>query len=154
MSEEFFMNVSFELPDANRIEQLETLIEHLDLSETDEARTLLGGYKLAEAQAMIENLTAKHSYYPNGYDLVQMYEDTYNDSVDDFELEIEVVDLKAEISVEGHDREADDFCSALVLVLIAIGARRINAKAGAPMWNATWSESDQGVMKLDFESEV
>lgn len=153
MAEEFYMNVSFEMPDVNRMEQLKTLIEHFDLGETAAAESLLSQHNLNHAQSMIEKLTAEHSYYPNGYDLAQMYTDTYNDSVDDFELEFDDSGMNAEISVEGHDREADDFCAALVLVLIAIGAERINAKAGAPMWNACWLESDSGAIELVFESE-
>jgi len=153
MAEEFYMSVSFTLPDSDRAEQLKTLIEHFDLGEIEEAKALLSEHNLAVAQGMIEDLTAEHSCYPNGYDLAQMYADTYNDSVDDFELEIDDSGIKAEISIEGHDREADDFCAALVLILFALGAKRIKAQAGAPMWNASWIESENGAIELVFEAE-
>jgi hypothetical protein len=153
MSEEFYMNVSFELPDTSRMKQLEILIEHLDLSETDAARALLSGYNLASAQAMIDELTTGYSDYSSDEDLVQMYLDTYNDSVDDMELKLDQSTCKGEISVEGYDREADDFCAALVLILVAIGATGINAKAGSAMWNASWIQSESGEIQLDFEAE-
>ncbi len=36
MSEEFYMSVTFSMPDAEHMEALETLIEHFDLCEVDE----------------------------------------------------------------------------------------------------------------------
>ena len=82
-----------------------------------------------------------------------MYADTYDDSVDDMGTKIAESGLTCEITVEGHDREADDFCAALILVLIAIGAGPIDAKAGAPMWNATWVSNADGEVEFNFESE-
>ena len=152
MSEEFYMNVTFELPDAARIEQLERLIEHLDLAEVDKARSLLPSHSLDSAQEMIESITIENSDYSNGFDLVQMYMDTYNESVDDMVVNMDKSSLKGEIAVEGYDHESVDFCSALVLMLFAIGATGICAKAGSAMWRASWTQSVGGDFKVGFEA--
>ena len=153
MSEEFYMSVSFEMPDAERMTALETLIEHFDLCETEQARKLLAQYELAKTTQLIEKLTSSYSDYVNGSDLVTMYADTYNDCVDDLELEIDASAIKGEISIDGNDREADDFCASLALILVVIGASHINARAGAPMWNANWIQSGNGDVEFIFEAE-
>jgi len=89
MAEEFYMSVSFEMASADDMEALETLIEHFDLCETDEARALLSQHRLADAKQLIEKLTMEHSFYSNQSDLADMYADTYNDSVEDWEMEID-----------------------------------------------------------------
>ncbi len=153
MSEEFYMSVTFSMPDAEHMEALETLIEHFDLCEVDEARDLLGQYELASAQQMIEALTIDDSDYVNEYDLPTMFADTFNDSVDDMDLSVDDSRLKAKIDVEGYDHEADDFCAALVLTLVAMQATDIQAKAGSAMWNASWVSQPDGEVKLTFEAE-
>ncbi len=153
MSEEFYMSVTFSMPDAEHMEALETLIEHFDLCEVDEARDLLGQYGLASTQQMIEALTIEDSDYVNENDLPTMFADTFNDSVDDMELSVDNSKLKAEIDVEGHDHEAVDFCTTLVLILVAMQATDIQAKAGSAMWNASWVSQPGGEVKLTFEAE-
>jgi hypothetical protein len=153
MAEEFYMSVSFEMPDVDHMAALETLIEHFDLCETEEARRLLSQQNLASAEQLIENLTSHYSNYVNGYDLVRMYAETYDDSVDDLDLKIGESGLSGEITVDGHDHEADDFCAALILILVAMGAGSIHAKAGAPMWNATWFSKTDGKMEFNFDAE-
>ncbi len=153
MAEEFYMSVAFSMPDADHMEALETLIEHFDLCEIDEARALLDQYGLATTQQMIEAITIEYSDYFNGYDLPTMFADTFNDSVDDMELSVDDSRLKAEIEVEGYDHEADDFCASLVLILVAMKATDIQAKAGSAMWNASWVSQPGGEVKLTFEAE-
>ena len=153
MAEEFYMSVTFEMKSAEQMETLETLIEHFDLCETDEARSLLGGHSLTTAQRLISNLTAEHSDYSKDNDLIDMFADTYNDSVEDMELRIDESYLKGEISVDGYDHEADDFCAALVLILVTMDAHHIEAKAGAVMWNARWESMPDGQIQFNFEAE-
>ena len=148
MSEEFYMSATFEMQSVEQMEALETLIEHFDLCEVDEARALLAQNHLSKAQGLIDQLTDGHSDYDNESDLVKMFVDTYNDSADDMELTIDESGIKAEISVEGWDREAIDFCAALVLILVAMGADRIQAKAGSAMWNARWLTGDKEEVKF------
>lgn len=153
MAEEFYISVSFEMDSTDDMEALETVIEHIDLCEADEARTLLSQHHLTVAQSLVEKLTTQYSDYTNQHDLINMYADTYNDSVEDFQLEINNNGLNAEISVEGWDREADDYCAALVLILIAAGANNITAKAGSAMWSAVWQSDTTGSIQLNFEEE-
>jgi hypothetical protein len=153
MSEEFSMSASFEMASNNHMTDLQTLLEHLDLYETEAARKLLANYRLAAAQEQIESLTSPHSSYNKSCDLVDMYIAAYDDSVSDFELSTDESRLIATLSVDGHDHDADDFCAALVLVLLAIGAKNIEASGGSPFWNAKWYSDAANNVHLEYSEE-
>jgi hypothetical protein len=153
MSEEFSMSASFEMDSNDHMAVFQALMEHLDLYETEEARTLLANYNLAATQKQIESLTSPHSSYNNDCDLIDMYIAAYDDSVSDFDLSIDESRLTATLSIDGSDHDADDFCAALVLILIAIGAKNIEASAGSPFWFAKWRSDSDNVMHFEFNEE-
>lgn len=152
MSEEFSMTVTFTTDDEEHLEAVETLLEHLDLYEENEARELLSQYQSSKAQQQISELTSPHSGYDNESDLIKMYINTYQDSVADDERDFDSSKLEGKIEIEGHDHEADDFCASLVLVLIGMGVSKIKANAGSSFWYAQWKSDNNNYVSLDFEA--
>jgi len=153
MSEEFSITASFEMNNHEQMSELQTLLEHLDLYETAEASSILAKHNITEAQQIIELLTLPHSGYNNNCNLVDMYMATHADSVDDVELVIDETGLSATLHAEGYDHDADDFCSAMVLILIAIGAKNIDASGGTSFWFAKWKYDSVGGTHLEFNQE-
>jgi hypothetical protein len=153
MSEEFSMKVSFTLDSAKKNEDFEAMFEHLEMEEAEEAGALLNKYNLSAAQQQVDALTSPYSDYGDGTDLVDMYTSTYNDNVSDAALTLGAPGSKSNIEVEGHDHDADDFCAALVLILVAMGAADIDAEGGSPHWLARWSTNESGQVQLTFEEE-
>ncbi|MEJ2612781.1 MAG: hypothetical protein P8179_22660 [Candidatus Thiodiazotropha sp.] len=151
MSEEFSMSVSFATEDAEQMEAVEILLEHLDLHEEVDARELLEQYHLSAAQRLIEDLTSPHSNYDNQSELIKMYINTYQDSVGIDERDFDTSSLQGKIEVEGQDHEADDFCAALVLVLVGMGVKQLNARAGSSFWFARWKSDEKNHVTLEFE---
>ncbi len=153
MASEFYMSVTFSMPDADHMEALDTLIEHFDLCDVDEARDLLSKNDLTKAQALIPKLTTEYSDYSNYHDLVKMFVDTYNQGVDNMQLIVDGSGIKGKIKAEGLDSGADSFCSAVVLLLVAMSAKDINAEAGSPMWEGYWQSQSDGSILLKFRPE-
>lgn len=151
MSEEFEFSASFELENRNSMIDLDSLIELFDLGETVEARALLNRYKLSEAQQLIGRLTDRHSIYSGQDDLVDMFMETYNASIDDIELNSGKSGNEGVIKATGQGREAIDFCASLVLALIALQASSISARASSVTWNATWQAGSTGIVKFKLE---
>ncbi len=153
MSEEFYMSVTFSMPDAEHMEALETLIEHFDLCEVDEARDLMAEHRLNIAQHQIEALTPDYCDYKNGDDLAQIYYDNYNQCVDDLALDLDPDELTGNIEIQGQDSEADTFGATMILVLLAMHAYKINAEAETIQWEASWRSADDDTIQYSYRSD-
>jgi len=152
MSEEYSMSVSFKFSSVTQVDELETLLEHLELYETDEAAALLNRKKLAIAQQSIEQCVLPGSEYTNANNLLKMYLQTADSSVDDMRLSLKALGLISKIEIEGYDVEGPDCCTALVLILWAYGLSNIDASADSCFWSGHWYEDKN--MQLKFESEI
>ncbi len=150
MSEEFEMSVSFEFNHANQISEFETLLEHLDLYEYDEAQHILDKYSLKKAMGQFSQLTSKHCHYQPNCNLLEMYTGTFDENVDDLDVEFNQTDYSGKIVVSGKDNEALDFCSALVLLLIAMESEQIQAQAGCDYWRSQWQTNDTGIIEFSL----
>ncbi len=150
MSEEFEISVSFEFNHANQISDFETLLEHLDLYEHDEAQKILDKYSLKKAMEQFSQLTSKHCQYQTNCSLLEMYTSTFDENVDDLEVEFNQPDYSGKIVASGNDNEALDFCSALVLLLIAMECKLIQARAGCDYWHSQWQTNDTGNIEFSL----
>lgn len=147
MSEEFSMKAEFTMATAEELEALQECLEHLDMEEKEEARQMLAERALQHAQAQQADLIADGSDYDSKSDIVRMYLGTYQDSVDDHELTLDLKGGTGNFRAEGYDRDAIDFCSAVILLLVAMGASDINASASSAFWAARWkSDINNGVI--------
>lgn len=154
MSEEFSITASFEMNSHAQMSELQTLLEHLDLYETAEASSILAKHDIADAQQKIKLLTSPHSDYDNSSNLIDMYIATHDDNVEDVKLVINESGLVATLHAEGYDHDADDFCSAMILILIAMGAKKIDASGGSPFWFAKWKYDSLVGAQLEFNEEL
>jgi hypothetical protein len=153
MSDSFSISVSFKTSNAKHLEAVQTMLEHVDLYETDEAKKLLRRYQLDNAQLLIENLTNTYSKYTNDDDLVEMYLDTYHENITDEDRTFDIESLVGKIDIEGNDTNAYDYCPALVLLLYAIGATNIKLNATSPLWSIRGFSDDNGDVHMEYREE-
>lgn len=153
MSEEFSMSATFSMKSKEELEALQGLFEHLDLYEVEDARQLMAARELQRAQAQQEALIIDGSNYDGSSDLAKMYIGTYQDSVDDHELTIDPETKAGKFWAKGYDHDAIDFCTAVILVLIAMGATNIKSRAVSAFWNASWASDDENRVEVTFETE-
>ena len=154
MAEEFYMSVTFDMPSAEKMARLESLIESLDLCEYEEARTILNENELKLAEKLIVQLTTKYSDYSKCKDLLKMFVATYNNCVDNMLLHSDDSGLRGRIDADGVDSGADSFCSAIILILIAMKATHIDAEAGSQGWVCRWRSLADGTIDLDFQTDL
>lgn len=152
MSEEFSMSVIFVVEDLTQAKDFKHILELLDRAELDDARMLLGKYQLANAQQLIGRLTYQHSDYSNQDDLLDMYIETLNDNYVDLNMGFDASGTLGEISLEGQDHGACDYCTALVLLLVAIGAEKIDAEAESMLWQATWNSNALSDVRFSYSA--
>ncbi len=148
MPEEFLMHVTFEFDTLNQMKHLKDVFEHLDLYEHDDAQKILSSHALKNAMTNFEQCITKHCHFNKTCNLVEMYTSTFDESVDDMALIEHKSGFQGEITVEGMDREATDFCSSLVLILLAMNGKSINAQARSDYWRCQWTFNNKG--KLEF----
>lgn len=153
MPEEFSMSATFSMASVEELEALQECFEHLDMEEKDEARQMMAARALNMAQAQQGALIIEGSDYDDKSDIVRMYLGTYQDSVDDHELTIDLENRTGKFWAEGYDHDAIDFCSAVILVLIAMGATDIKSRASSAFWYAKWSSDSENRVEVTFETE-
>jgi hypothetical protein len=151
MSDEFILHASFKIQSIKHFEDIEALIEHLELNEQTEAIAILKSYSHEKITSSFTNVLTPYSNYQAGGDFISMYLQTYDDSVDDMELTFDKRNMTVSIGVEGQDHDAADYCSALILLIIASGGANIKAKASTDYWQAIWAENNQGQVQLHLE---
>ncbi len=151
MSTEFILNATFTVQSQKHYDDLNTLIEHLELNENSEALTILKTYNYEKAMSIFDSTLTPYSNYQAGDELITMYQQTYNDNVEDMVISLKNQSHKVTIEVEGWDREAVDYCSALTLLLIASGVSNLDVKAGTDYWHASWSQNCQGDIELQLK---
>lgn len=150
MASLFDAKISFEMPDNEQMEQLETLIEHFNLCDYDDARDLLNANQFDKAVSMFNQLITRYFTYTIKDDPVRIYTELYDQYIDDLELSFDDSGRRGKIKVEGVDHTADSFCSVVILFLIAMGAEKINAEASGPEWEARWHSREDGSIELWF----
>lgn len=151
MSDEFTLHASFKVKNPKHFKDLETVIEHLELNEQAEAITILKSYTYEKVEPAFANVLTPYSNYQEDHDFIAMYLQTYDDSVDDMEVSFNKRTKKVTINVEGQDHEAADYCSALVLLIIASGGSDIESIASTDYWQAIWTEDNKGLIQLRLE---
>lgn len=151
MSEEFYMQVSIELPTEQHQKDIETLIEHLELYENSQAQELINSHQPESMAASFVSAITEHSNYAMGDDIIAMYLTCYDESVDDMEVTHTNSPLGMEFTVEGSDNSATDFGSAFLLLLKAMTASNIQAQAGTDYWQAQWRENTNGLLTVTLK---
>ena len=153
MASIFNFFVSFKVIDNSQMQALESLIEHFDLCDYDDARALLKANQLKQAIAMFDQLTTPFFNYSHKDDPVDLYVNMYDQYIDELSLDYDDSATNGTITVEGVDHEADSFCSVVILLLIAMGAQQIDARGSSPSWEGHWQSQDDGSFKLDFRAD-
>lgn len=153
MSEPFQFNCSFSTDSKAQMDTIKDLFEALDCEDDEEARELLSDAAYQQASQQIKELGSRYGNYKNGSDLITMYQGCHADSVADAGLKVGASGLAARYQAEGQDRDAEDFCVAVVLLLQAAGARQINALAQAVCWQARWQSDSHERLQFEY-SEV
>ncbi|WP_057832619.1 hypothetical protein [Colwellia sp. TT2012] len=151
MSEEFYMQINIELPSEQHQNDIEALIEHLELYENEQAKTLINNYKPELMASHFTSAFTAHSNYDIGDDVIKMYLTCYDESVDDMEVTRTNSPLGMEFTIEGNDNSAADFGSAFLLLLIAMSASNIQAQAGTDYWQAHWCEKTNGLLTVTLK---
>ncbi len=151
MAEEFYMQVSMELLNKAHQQDIETLIEHFELYEKNEAIALMSKYQPELMAESFNSSISAYSDYAQGDDIIDMYLTCYDESVEDMDITHTNKPIGLEISIEGSDNNAVDYCSALLLVLKGMAAKSIQAKAGSDYWQALWVEKDDGRLTITLE---
>lgn len=148
MAEEFDFAVRFSIGD---IERLESIMEHLDMHEHDEAQALLEAHDLHLALPVLDSLLTKHSTLQKQQRLSELYTATFNNNVDDLEITHLKEEDKWRITGEGFDQNAFDFMACLILLLIASGAKDIQGAAQSDYWQAHWQQNEQGIINFNYK---
>ena len=151
MSEEFYMQVSVELESEQHQQDIEILIEHLELYEKEEVTSLITTY---QPEAMTENFDSAvtpYSDYVLGDDVIEMYLQCYDESIDDMEVSLTENPIGMNITLEGKDNNAADFGSALLLLLKGMSGSNIQAKAATDYWQALWCENSDCILTVTLE---
>lgn len=153
MSEEFIFEAAFGLKSARAATKLNEAIELIELQEIEQARSILDSPCLLIAEKQIERLTSPYSNYKDGDDIIAIGAEMYDACISDMNVFIDQYSLTGKIVIEGQDHDADELCSAIVLLLIAVDATTITAYGSSPSWSAQWhSSSPNGKILMEFES--
>lgn len=148
MAEEFDFAVRFSI---ENIDLLETVLEHLDMHEHDEAQALLEAHDLNRALSQFEALLSEHSILDKQQPLSELYTATFNENINDLDITHLKEENKWRITGEGFDQTAYDFMACLVLLLVACGAEHIQGAAQSNYWQARWQQSEQGLIGFNYK---
>jgi biotin-(acetyl-CoA carboxylase) ligase len=149
MSTQFGINLTFNVKNSEHFETIETLLEHLDVEEIEDANALINQDDLKSAINQFSSIITKYSNYQQGDSILEMYCQTATDSVDAMSIKCNKK-LEVTINAEGYDHDAADFCSALILVIISAGGENIKAEAGCDYWGATWKENTDNLVIMEL----
>lgn len=151
MSEEFYMQVSIELPTEQHQKDIEKLIEHLELYENSQAQELINSHQPESMTASFVSAITELSNYEIGDDVIEMYLTCYDESVDDIKITRTNSPLGMEFTIEGRDNSATDFGSAFLLLLKAMSAINIQAQASTDYWQAHWSDNENDLLTVTLK---